>query len=78
MNTTDFTGTYDYEMAEALHEAGYLIELVQEGELTLADLPAKVERTRAHWRTALPTAESFADFDAHFTAAINTYMRTAK
>lgn len=70
MQVTDFTGTYDYEKAEALAEVAYMRELMQEGELTADQLPAYVERTRAHWRKALSDPQSFADFDAHFTAAV--------
>lgn len=74
MLTTDFTGTYDYEKQEALHEAGYLIECLQEGDFTTDELPAKAEHIRAHWRKAFSNSESFADFNAHFTSAINAYL----
>ena len=47
MQVTDFTGTYDYEKAEALAEIAYMRELMQEGELTADQLPAYIERTRA-------------------------------
>jgi hypothetical protein len=78
MQTTDFTGTYDYEKEEALCEANYLIEQVEDGSLTIDQLPLKIERARIHWRKYLNNSESFADFDAHFTATLNAYMESAK
>ncbi len=77
MKTTDFTGTYDYEKEEALHEAGYLIECLQEGYFERDKLPEKAERIRAHWQKVLPSAESFADWDAHFTAALKSRIEAA-
>jgi hypothetical protein len=78
MQTTDFTGTYDYEKEEALCEANYLIEQVKDGSLLLVQLPLEIERARIHWRKSLNNPESFADFDAHFTATLNAYMGLAK
>jgi hypothetical protein len=78
MQTTDFTGTYDYEKEEALCEANYLIEQVEDGSLSLAQLPLEIESARIHWRKSLNNPESFADFDAHFTATLNAYMEFAK
>lgn len=70
MLTTDFTGTYDYEKEEALHEANYLLECLQENYFTADELPERIERTRNHWRKALNDSESFSAWDGYFLAAI--------
>lgn len=78
MQTADFTGTYDYEKEEALCEANYLIDQVEDGSITIDRLSLEIERARAHWRKSLGDPQSFADFDAHFTATLNAYMESAK
>jgi len=70
MLITDFTGTYDYEKAEALHSADYILEDLREGLIAAEELPAKIERERAHWSRMLRDPQSFADFDRHFHEAL--------
>jgi hypothetical protein len=67
MLTTDFTGTYDYEMTEARMSADYILEDLASGYMTQKELPARVERERNHWKHVLDTAESFDDWNTHFT-----------
>ena len=72
MLTTDFTGTYDYEKAEADHAAAYILEGIAEGEYTADELPRLILKELAHWTGALGGAESasFQDFKRHFIAAL--------
>lgn len=71
MMTTDFSGTYDYEKAEADHAAVYILEGIAEGEYTLDELPKLITKELAHWAAALggENSESFQDFKRHFMAA---------
>lgn len=70
MNTTDITGTYDYERAEALNAANYILSELAEGCIDVADVPSVIARYRAKWQRILSDSVSFADFDRHFIAAL--------
>ena len=75
MLTTDFTGTYDYEKEEAEHAARYILDSVYDGDLTADDLPETLLKERTHWKKCIP--ETFEDWDAHFTRAINEGLEHA-
>lgn len=72
MMTTDLTGTYDYEKAEADHAAAYVLEGIAEGEYAPGELPKLITEELAHWAAALggENSESFQDFKRHFMAAL--------
>lgn len=72
MLITDFTGTYDYEKAEADHVAAYILEGIAEGEYTADELPRLISKELAHWAKSLggESSESFEDFKRHFLAAL--------
>jgi hypothetical protein len=75
MLTTDLTGTYDYEMQEAIEAANYILESLYDGEISPGTLPAAILKERQHWKKYL--ADSFDDFDKHFNARINAGLPTA-
>lgn len=74
MMTTDFTGTYDYEKAEADHAAIYILEGIAEGEYAANELPKLITKKLAHWAIALggENSESFQNFKRHFMAALGS------
>ena len=74
MLTTDFTGTYDYEMEEAHHAAQYIVEDYADGYIESSDeLHHRINKERMHWKTCLP--ETFEDFDKHLSPTYaNTYQ----
>lgn len=72
MKTTDFTGTYDYEKAEADHAAARVLEDIEDGYHTIEQAPAEAARRLARWAGVLGGADSasFQDFKRHFIAAL--------
>jgi hypothetical protein len=73
MLTTDFTGTYDYEMEEAHHAAQYIVEEFTEGFIESSDeLHHRINKERMHWKKCLP--ETFEDFDKHFIAYLRQHL----
>jgi hypothetical protein len=73
MLTTDFTGTYDYEMEEAHHAAQYIIEDYTDGYIESSDeLHRRINKERMHWKKCLP--ETFEDFDKHFIAYLRQHL----
>ena len=73
MLTTDFTGTYDYEMEEAHHAAQYIVEDYTDGYIESSDeLHHRINKERMHWKKCLP--ETFEDFDKHFIAYLRQHL----
>ena len=69
MQTTDFTGSYDYEKAEALHAAEVLRDDLEFGSIESHEVAAYVERVLSKWQATLP-ADSFAEFKSCYLSAI--------
>lgn len=72
MLTTDYTGTYDYEKAEADHAAARVLEDIEDGYHTIEQAPVEAARRLARWAGALGGTDSasFQDFKRHFIAAL--------
>ena len=75
MLTTDFTGTYDYEKEEAQYAAQYLLDLLNDADITPEELPEKINKELAHWKKCLP--DTFDEFAQHFNAFIQSGLEHA-
>lgn len=70
MLTTDFTGTYDYELEEAKHAASGIHEdFCDEYYDSMDDVHEAILKERIHWKNQL-SEESFNEFNNYFTAEL--------
>lgn len=69
MQTTDFTGTYDYEKEEARRSAYELLDDLASGYSTFDQLPARIAKEKAHWSIVL--GETMPDFINEFNLIIS-------
>ena len=74
MQTTDFTGSYDYEKAEALHAAEVLRDDLEFGSIEPHEVAAYVERVLEKWQASL-SADSFAEFKTHYLLAVGEVLQ---
>lgn len=70
MRTTDFTGSYDYEKAEALHAAEVLRDDLEFGSIEPHEVEAYIEQVLAKWQASL-SADSFAEFKTHYLLLVS-------
>ena len=75
MLTNDFTGAYDYEKEEAEHAARYILDDLNDANISPEELAERLQKERAHWKKCL--SDTFDDWNKHFQNAINAGLTQA-
>jgi len=75
MLTTDFMGTYDYELTEAKHAAESILDDIATAYIKPDEILLAMLKELAHWRTVLP--DTFEEFNKHFRQFIKDGLPAA-